>query len=53
MLGRGKALEWDRFAFLAVEATIYAIAMRFVAGWVVGKLTLAGLTASAGASPGP
>ncbi len=42
MLGRGKALEWDRFALLAVESTIYAVAMRFVAGWVVGKLTLAG-----------
>ena len=42
MLGRGKALEWDRFALLAVESTIYAVAMRFVAGWVVGKLALAG-----------
>ncbi|GMV15440.1 MAG: CPBP family intramembrane metalloprotease [Polyangiaceae bacterium] len=42
VLGRGHALEWERFAFLAVEATLYAVAMRFIAGWVVGKLTLAG-----------
>lgn len=42
MLGRGHTLEWERFAFIAVEGTIYAVAMRFVAGWVVGKLTLAG-----------
>lgn len=42
MLGRGHALEWERFAFMVVEGAVYAIAMRFVAGWVVGKLTLAG-----------
>lgn len=42
MLGRKQALEWERFVFIALEATAYAIAMRFIAGWVVGKLTLAG-----------
>ena len=41
VLGRGHALEWERFAFLAGEAAAYAIAMRLVAGWVVGKLALA------------
>jgi Type II CAAX prenyl endopeptidase Rce1-like len=42
LLGRRSALEWERFVFLLVEAAIYAVAMRLVAGWVVGKLTLAG-----------
>jgi hypothetical protein len=41
LLGRRDALEWERFAFLAVEGAIYAVAMRLIAGWVVGKLTLA------------
>ena len=58
LLGKRNALEWERFAFLAFEAAAYAIAMRLVAGWVVGKLALAqaqltggftGLVMSAGA----
>jgi len=50
LLGRKQALEWERFAFLAVEATVYAVAMRFIAGWVVGKLTLAGAPLGGGFS---
>lgn len=42
MLGKGEHLQWERFAFLAVEGAVYAVAMRFIAGWVVGKLTLGG-----------
>jgi hypothetical protein len=41
LLGRRSALEWERFVFLLVEAVAYAITMRLVAGWVVGKLALA------------
>jgi hypothetical protein len=56
LIGKRSALEWERFAFLAVEAAVYAIAMRFIAGWVVGKIRLgpegggfSGLVMSAGA----
>ncbi|MCC6217791.1 MAG: CPBP family intramembrane metalloprotease [Polyangiaceae bacterium] len=38
--GRRTALDWSRFALVAVEGIAYAIAMRLVAGWVVGKLSL-------------
>jgi hypothetical protein len=41
LLGKGNALEWERFAFLAGEAAVYAVAMRLIAGWVVGELALA------------
>ncbi|MBK7578640.1 MAG: CPBP family intramembrane metalloprotease [Myxococcales bacterium] len=50
LMGRREALEWERFAFLAVEATVYAIAMRFIAGWVVGKVSLAGSALQGGFS---
>jgi len=56
LLGKRSALEWERFAFLAVEAAVYAVAMRFIAGWVVGKIRLgptgggfSGVVMSAGA----
>ena len=41
MLGRGRALRWDRFAMLLVEGAVYAVAMRLIAGWVVGEVFLA------------
>jgi hypothetical protein len=41
VLGRGEALHWQRFASLAAEGVVYAIAMRLVAGYVIGKLSLA------------
>ena len=31
VLGRGKALRWERFAFIALEGVVYAVAMRFLA----------------------
>lgn len=40
LAGRGHALRWQRFAGIALEGTLYAIAMRFVASYVVGKVTL-------------
>lgn len=38
--GRGKALHWNRFLWLTLEAVLYAVAMRFAAVYVVGKLSL-------------
>jgi hypothetical protein len=40
VLGRGEALRWQRFALVALEGVLYAIAMRLVAGYVIGKLPL-------------
>jgi hypothetical protein len=41
VLGRGRALRWERFGLVAAEGVVYAIAMRMVAGYVVGRLFLA------------
>jgi hypothetical protein len=41
VLGRGHELRWKRFAMLAAEGVAYAVAMRLVAGYVVGRLFLA------------
>lgn len=41
VLGRGKELHWERFVMLAIEGALYAVAMRLIAGFVVGKLALA------------
>jgi hypothetical protein len=38
--GRGKALHWQSFVWLMIEAVVYAIAMRFIASYVVGRMTL-------------
>ena len=42
VLGRGHALKWERFAFIALEGVVYAVAMRFAAAYVVGRMFLAG-----------
>jgi hypothetical protein len=42
VLGRGHALKWERFAFIALEGVLYAVAMRFAAAYVVGRMFLAG-----------
>lgn len=42
VLGRGRALHWDRFLTIALEGIIYAVAMRLVANYVVGRMTLVG-----------
>lgn len=39
--GRGHVLRWPRFAGIAAEGVVYAVAMRLVASYVVGKLALA------------
>jgi len=44
--GRQHALRWQRFAWVLSEGIIYAIAMRFAAAYLVGKLKL-----DAGAAP--
>jgi|SoiMethySBSTD1v2_1073268.scaffolds.fasta_scaffold11626_7 CAAX prenyl protease-like protein len=41
VLGRDHALRWERFGLVAAEGVLYAIAMRFIAGYVVGRLYLA------------
>jgi hypothetical protein len=41
VLGRGKELHWERFVMLGIEGALYAVAMRLIAGFVVGKLALA------------
>ncbi|HEV8248189.1 MAG TPA: CPBP family glutamic-type intramembrane protease, partial [Polyangiaceae bacterium] len=38
----GHELRWHRFAWVALEAVFYAVAMRFVAAYVVGRLHLDG-----------
>jgi hypothetical protein len=45
LLGRGQVMRWGRFLQVALEGVAYAIAMRLVAGYVVGELALAGTTA--------
>lgn len=42
LAGRGHALRWHRFAFMAAEGILYAVAMRVVANYVVGRVFLAG-----------
>jgi len=45
VLGRGHTLRWQRFALIFAEGILYAIAMRLVASYVVGKVHLdAGVT---------
>ncbi len=42
LLGRREVLRWQSFVWLALEGVLYALAMRLVAGAVVGRLFLAG-----------
>jgi Type II CAAX prenyl endopeptidase Rce1-like len=41
VLGRGQALRWERFAIVALEGVMYAVAMRALASYVVGRIHLA------------
>jgi CAAX prenyl protease-like protein len=41
LAGRGHALKWHRFLWMAGEGILYAIAMRLVANYVVGRVFLA------------
>ncbi len=40
VLGRRHSLRWQRFLLVALEGVAYAVAMRVLAGYVVGKLHL-------------
>jgi hypothetical protein len=40
--GREHELHWQRFLWVALEGVAYAVAMRFAASYVIGKLHLAG-----------
>jgi hypothetical protein len=40
VLGRGLELKWNRFALLGGEGILYAVAMRLVAGYAVGRMFL-------------
>lgn len=55
VLGRRQELRWHRFVWVASEGIIYAVAMRFAAAYVVGKLRLVagdgGATAEAPLGP--
>lgn len=42
MLGKRDSLRWQRFVTVALEAVVYAVVLRLVAGTVVGQLRLAG-----------
>jgi hypothetical protein len=42
VLGRGDTLRWQRFSLVAIEGVLYAVAMRLVASYVVGKVHLLG-----------
>ncbi|MEN9580859.1 MAG: hypothetical protein RJA70_3868 [Pseudomonadota bacterium] len=46
--GRGHALRWQAFAGLMAESVVYAVAMRFAAAYVVGRVSL-----GAGGGAGP
>jgi hypothetical protein len=52
VLGRGHTLRWQRFALVAVEGILYAVAMRLVASYVVGKIHLDAGVPGAAESPG-
>src|SRR5215208_1239923 len=41
VLGRGRSMRWERFALVAAEGVVYAIMMRLLAAWVVGRIFLA------------
>lgn len=52
-LGQKRALRWQRFAMIALEGVVYAIAMRIVAAYVVGALRLdAGMVPRLGLTSG-
>jgi hypothetical protein len=40
LLGQKRALRWQRFAMIAIEGVAYAVALRVIAGYVVGQLRL-------------
>lgn len=40
LAGRGHALRWQRFAVIALEGVVYAVAMRLIASYVVGRMVL-------------
>jgi hypothetical protein len=46
LLGQKQSLRWQRFVMIALEGVVYAVALRVVAGYVVGQMRL-----DVGASP--
>ncbi len=52
LLGRGHTLRWQRFALVATEGVLYAVAMRLVASYVVGKVALDAGAPSTEQAPG-
>ncbi|HEX2879253.1 MAG TPA: CPBP family glutamic-type intramembrane protease [Polyangiaceae bacterium] len=40
LAGRGQTLRWDRFTWLFTEAVTYAVAMRIIAAYVVGRVLM-------------
>ncbi|MFO7178520.1 MAG: CPBP family intramembrane glutamic endopeptidase [Pseudomonadota bacterium] len=45
VLGREQQLRGERFAFVLLEGVVYAVSMRLIAGYVVGRLSLAAVGA--------
>lgn len=52
MAGRGQALRTSAFVWLMLEAISYAIAMRMVAGYVVGKVAMSSSASDLGPASG-
>jgi hypothetical protein len=50
VLGRGHSLHWQRFVLVGLEGILYAVCMRVLAGYVVGRLHL---DAGAPTAPNP
>ena len=46
LAGRGHALRWQRFVLIGLEGIAYAVAVRLVASYVVGRVFLGPLPAS-------
>src|SRR5215471_2951380 len=40
LAGRGHALRWQRFVLIGMEGIVYAVAVRAVASYVVGRVFL-------------
>jgi hypothetical protein len=47
VIGREEHLRWERFGLVVAEGVLYAVAMRFAAAYVVGRLALAAVSPEA------
>src|ERR1041384_5917602 len=52
LIGRDQELRWHAFLWVLLEGLLYAVAMRLIAGYVVGSLRLAEGSPVSGEPPG-